>query len=400
MYCVNTKNRGEHMKKAQLSGTGAAVLILVIAALIIVYILVLPPTERQQLLEGTQDSGVLSVEDKSLLFENPGRIDHSLQKDVEHHIPSFELYSKTDANILKELSSVYIRNAWMDQEAKNFTFLIDDLRNTKNMVMSFNVRKHSGRLTIKLNGEEIFNTEIGTLNLPPIKLPAEYLLEGENRVEMSVSGVGMKFWKTNEYALENLKITAQVTDVSTREARNTFIVSRSERENIERVHLRYFPDCIPERSGILSVYLNNHELSSRPPDCGITNKHEIPPEHLIQGENSLVYRTSKGVYRIQNILVRSELKEVVHPTFYFEVEDEVYDVILTGADDVLLRLEFVDDLETKKADIVVNGHVRDLTQVGKEYELKLNPFIRKGRNAISIKPRTVLDILTLEVVIE
>ena len=62
---------------------------------------------------------------------------------------------------------------------------------------------------IKLNENEIFNKEIGSINIDPIKL-GEYLKEGTNTLEFSVSSPGIAFWATNEYSLESITITGDL----------------------------------------------------------------------------------------------------------------------------------------------------------------------------------------------
>ena len=79
------------------------------------------------------------------------------------------------------------------------------------MVLSFSTPKHEGRLTITLNGVIIHENEVNTASPSPITLPKD-LLKQNNNLVFSVSGPGIEFWKSNEFIIDDMKITADVTD--------------------------------------------------------------------------------------------------------------------------------------------------------------------------------------------
>ena len=386
----------EPKQKAQ-SGTGAAVLVVIIAALIVLYILFLPPADREAILGG-QDGGGASA-NTTLLLESPGRLDYLPQKDVEHVLPSVNLYSTTNALLLESSPSAFIKNAWLDKSFKSLNFTIDDPANTKNVLLSFSIRSFQGRLVVLLNGHEIYNSEITSLVMPPIELP-QHLLREQNYLEIQVSGVGAAFWRTNFYDLENIKITADITDVSTREAKLSFVVTETERNNVVRAKLKFFPDCDPLSAGVLKVYINNHEIYSSVPDCGVLRPLEFSPHYLLNGENVLLFTTDRGAYLVDNINLKSELKEVTFPTFYFTLDQETFDALLSGSRNVVMHLEFSNDVDMKKAEVFINGHLRGFDTREVSFSLVLNPFVRKGNNVIEIKPKTTLDIVNIRVVTE
>ncbi|MBI1969348.1 hypothetical protein HYS48_01525, partial [Candidatus Woesearchaeota archaeon] len=97
--------------------------------------------------------------------------------------------------------------------------------------------------------------------------------------------------------------------------------------------------------------------------------------------------------------VKSELKELTYPTYYFELDEGAYNAVLAGAN-VVLYLDFVDDVSFKKAQIFVNGHVLNVNTKDKQWFAILTLFVDKGSNAVEIVPRSTLDILNLEVVME
>ncbi len=387
-------------KKAQ-SGTGAAVLIAIIAALIVVYILFLPPASRESLLQGgpVEIPGVPGVASgQPLLLATPGRLEYLPQKEIEHAIPSITLYSTTNAVTFKSISTLYAKNAWFDKVVGTLSFSIGDLPNTDKVYLSFNVKSGTGRLIILLNRQEVFNKEITTLNVEPIPLPKD-ILQANNTLEFRVSDVGFSFWRSNEYSLEMIRVIGQVTDISTREAKAVFLVSAPERNNLEQVLMRFFPDCKPEEAGVLDIHLNDHSIFSSAPDCGYLREVEISPTLLNQGENTLFFKTNRGAYLIDVMSIKSKLREVTFPTFYFEVPPALAAAAQQGAANIVLTMEFPDDVEQKKAELYINGHLRGLDTKQRIFTLGINPFIQPGNNVVEIKPKTTLDVVNLKVVV-
>ena len=110
-----------------------------------------------------------------------------------------------------------------------------------------------------------------------------------------VTGVGWKFWRTNEYLLENIKISASVTDVSTRESEMTFQVSSTEKNNLDLVKLRFFADCDKNKVEPLQIYMNNERIFSSVPDCGSLRSMDISPHYLLSDENRILFRTDTSM---------------------------------------------------------------------------------------------------------
>ncbi len=397
------KEQGSRMpKRGQASGAGAAILVAIIAALIVMYILFLPPAEREALLEGnaTEDGESSAVSgNATILKESPGRLDYLSQKEIEHTLPSVNLYTTTKDVVFESRHSVYVKNAWFDKSFYNISFPIENLENTDNVNLVFNVKEASGKLTLKLNGRELYSSEIKTSNIEPIPLPKRHL-EDENFIEVMVSGVGWKFWRTNEYTLENIKITGSVTDKSSQESKVAFQVSNTEKNNLDRVFLKFFPDCDVGGVGPLQIYLNNNEIFSSVPDCGVLRSLEISPHYLLSDENTLIFKTSRGKYLIDNLIVKSELKELTYPTYYFEMNESIHEDVLENKLDAVLYLMFPDDIEDKKAEIIVNTHKAGLNTQESGYSLNIDSYMREGNNVVEIRPKTTLDVVELKVVLE
>ncbi|MBW2977251.1 hypothetical protein KY331_00240 [Candidatus Woesearchaeota archaeon] len=388
-------------KKSQAAATSAATLIAIIAGLIVLYLLVLPPGEREKILgENITEEGEEAKvkETKTLLSINPGRLDYLAQREIEHIIPSVNLNIITEAEVLKEINSIYIKRGLFTEEKGNISFRIEDIENTENVLLNFVATQRTGRLTIKLNGRVIFNNEIQTVNIEPIKLK-EYL-ENFNVLEFTVnSPPATNFWKTNEYLLENIMITADLVRRGAQESKNIFIISSVERNNLEKAILRFLPECITGLVGTLDVWVNNYNIFSAVPDCGALSRPiEIPDYYLVSGENRLIFRTSKGNYLIDQIKIKSELEQLVYPVYYFEITDKRHQRIQDDEANVTLSLRFVDDIERKRARIIVNGHMISLDQNEIKFKEEITRWVEKGNNAIKIEPQKTIDVVELEVV--
>lgn len=385
-------------KKSQVN---AAVLVAIISGLIILYVVFLPEGEREAILEDNlteeDDGGAETVSEGVLLLEHPGRLAYLKEKELEHIIPPMNLYTSTEATILKSISSVYIKNGVFDKQAKSIAFSVSDLANTKNVILSFDIKKSEGRLVVKLNGDEIFNGEVTESNMEPLNLPSENL-KSENLVEISVSEVGFMFWKTNEYTLENLKILADVTDVSARKGTGAFFVEDAEAQNLQSAKLKFFPDCEVRKVSKLDVLINNYNVISSIPDCGMLQTVEFSPFILIEGENKLEFKTDKGQYLIDRIVVKTELKEAPSYVQYFELSENQMQRIGNKKMDVNLTLIFVDKETEKEADIIINGKKTYMPSTKEiSFSKKINDYVDEGTNSLKIIPKKTIDVKDLKV---
>ena len=223
------------MFKRGQSGSGAAALVLLIGGLILLYLLLVPPDLRDALLNdkplpessgtttnvyGSQTNSNLPKSiNKSVLSEVPGRIDYLKQSDVEHPLSAVNLYTTTNAQVIAKESTLYVKNGVFDKLFRNFTFSLDDVQNTENVLLSFSMQSGAGRLFIYLNNNLIFDgfpDAYTTIELDKDRLNAQ------NNILFGVSAVGWRFWTTNEFQLKDVKITGDITDISQQLSKNTF----------------------------------------------------------------------------------------------------------------------------------------------------------------------------------
>ncbi len=328
-------------KKAQ-SASSAGTLVVLIAGLILLYILFLPSAERSALLnneeytyptgtsETSTETGKISPEEAvaalaetTVLSESPGRIYYLQESSYEHELSAVNLFTTTEAQVLFSQDSLYIKNGIFDELPRNLTFYLDDPDYTDNVLMSFNVEDAQGRLNIKLNGVVIFDQELSAGAVEPLDL-SKYHLSDVNILEFSVSEVGYQFWTTNEYQLNTIQITGDITDVSQQVSKTTFTVSDTEKFNLERARLYFYPDCSPRDVGPLMVSVNGDAIYDSIPDCQQINVIEFSDSLLSAGDNYLLFKAEEGKYLIYSISVKTELAEQEYPVYYFDLDEDAF----------------------------------------------------------------------------
>ncbi|MBI2135040.1 hypothetical protein HYU09_03545 [Candidatus Woesearchaeota archaeon] len=388
------------MKKSQ-GGLNAAILVAVIAGLIILYILFLPETEREALLENkTVKKSTEEKEDKDILLKVfPNRLEEE-ENIQDKDIPNIFLFETTNAKVLESINPFIARKGWFDEKIKTAAFTLNNLETTDNVILSFKAKKHDGTLTITLNGAVVFENEIEQETVAPISLRKE-LLKADNTLDFSVSSVGLKFWKTNEYSLEDVKIIGDITDRSKQESRNIFTLTSKELAGIDEADLRFVPYCNSVADvGTLDIDINGRNIFSAVPICDDAYKQPIPIGMLDAGENKIIFKTGKGSYSVEQVKIEFKEKEAENKLYYFEVNQSQIDEIDDGDKDAILRLEFVDDKENKMADINMNDHFITLDDDERVFTKNVNDFIEEGNNFVEIRPRTRLDIVELSVRLE
>lgn len=392
--------KGDFMNKGQ-SGVNAAILVAIILGLIVLYVIYLPASEREKLLynkSSSVDSGD-SEDDDVLLLEFPNRLD-KVDKVDKKTLPNVYLFKSTQAKEIESINPFSVRNGVFDKKEKTVSFSIDNVENIDNVLLSFNSKKRKGILIIKLNGDVIYENEVGGESVGPIQLKKSRL-EKDNTLEFSVSSVGFKFWTTNEYSMDNAKIIGDITDVTRQKSQNIFSLTQTDYNNLETAKLKFIPYCSGVVDvGMLDVSVNNRGVFSAVPVCDDPYKQTIPLGILNGGENFIVFQTSKGSYSIEQIELEFEVKDTKKTVYYFEINQSKWDEIVDDNKDVKLKMEFVDDDENKRADLNINGHLTSLDQDEKDYSKSIKTWVDQGNNYVEIQPRMELDIRELKVEIE
>ncbi|MEK6951307.1 MAG: hypothetical protein AABX13_06310 [Nanoarchaeota archaeon] len=396
------------MRKRGQSAAGAAVFLAIVMALLIGFILFIPPKERAELLGEQNLSKVVKLpgakvaeEVETLLSVSPGRIDFLGQKEVEHPLPVVTIYTKTESKVLAEKNMASARRGVFSEEQSKFSFSLPDLENTEKVLLSFSVRQAKGRLKISLNDEEIFNAEVDSF-AKPIPLPKNMLHE-DNELLIRISSPGIAFWATNEVQLENLKVVGDVTALDAQTSKVIFLVSETEKRNLEEVRFKFQPECIITQVGKLRLSLNGQEIYQTIPDCDLVIVPiELSPSLIQAGENELVFHTERGTYLISHSVIKSKLKELEFPTYYFKLTKEQVDDVKDEKKRVRMQVEFVDVSTAKFGDFVFNGDLIPFDTKEASLVIDLSADVVVGNNAVKIKPQKTVEIraLTVELVEE
>ncbi len=334
------------MKRGQSAG-GAAAFIALIAGFILLYILLLPPAERERLLDDgygddgrrlddNRNTGVYIPKNTTVLSVNPGRVSYLKSGENEHYLPSVNLQTSVGSKEKMLGNAIYVKNGVFDKKERELEFELPDIRLVRNVKLIFSLnpnRNNKGRLTITLNGKNIFekSLESGTLDAPIYLASGD--LDDSNKLKFSVSGVGWRFWTTNEYELDDIKIIYDKINTENQRAKNTFMVSDTEKLNLESGVLKFTPDCSQTTVGILTAKLNNQIVYSAVPDCGLMNRIEISPSTIEAGMNSLVFEGEMGRYLISNIIVETKLEKQTFPVYMFDLDERLFSDVPDDSDD-------------------------------------------------------------------
>jgi hypothetical protein len=294
-------------RKAQ-EAASAATLIAVIALLIIFYLLFIPPSFRDQILEGNETtstpSGVdTTTETEAIMKASPGTLSHISTEEIEHNIPSVVLYSKKQSKVLDTMNALSVKSSIFGRKTASMDLTIEDLENTDNVLLSFRDVKRKGTLVVRVNGNEAFSGEVTSENPTPIMINKKFLVQGSNKIDFEAEKAGWKFWRVNKHYMENLQVTGDIRDISQQRSRNIFVVSATEKSNVKRAVLRFTPDCVTGKAGKLNVMINQHSVYYSVPDCGGRVAIEFTPDVLREGENTIVFDSEQGNYLVDLIRI-------------------------------------------------------------------------------------------------
>ena len=375
----------------------AAVLVAIIAGLIILYIIFLPTAQKEKILENKTSTGTTPESSSNVLLSvNPGSLSITKGLEQEKTIPDAYLIETTAAQELKTINPFIIRNGWFDKRTNKFEFSLDDPENTDNVMLSFTAKKHQGILTIKLNNQVIFENELSTSVPEPVNIDKKQLGK-TNTLEFSVSSVGVKFWTTNEYSIENAKIIGDITDVSRQESNNIFTISDSEFSSMEKATLRFIPNCANVASlGILDIFVNNKKMFSSVPVCDNQYRQSIPKSVLNDGANNIVFKTNKGSYSVEQIRISLEFKSPRIRTYFFEVDKGTFNKIRSGSA-AMLTIKFTDDNTMKRIKLDVNGHAETVETNKASFSKNINNKISEGNNFVRLEPLEDVEVAELKI---
>ncbi len=393
-----------YTKKGQ-GAAGAAVLLAIIAAFIVTYIILIPPADRQELLgsssssSGGSSSGKMGttglVSQANLMTVAPGRVDYLAQKDLEHTLPDITLTSRSNSKILAEKASIVATKGIFSEKKSSFSVAFDDLKNTENVLLTYTPKVAEGKMMVFLNGQEIYSGNVNVKSPKPLFL-AKSALNEENIIEFTVASPGLAFWRTNELVLEDVRVIGDVKDIDAQVSKSLFSVSEVEKRGMEKAILKFLLDC-SELAGKMKVLLNGNEVYSGVPDCSSPQlTFELSPSLFYDGQNTLLFSLDKGSVILSHPKIQTKLKEVVYPTFYFQVSLEQFQAVKNLKKKVYLTADFVDVVDAKTGEFVVNGKVVSFNTKEGKLAIEVSNEIVQGNNAVLIKPKKTVEIRELK----
>ena len=394
----NYGKKAQNMPVSAPSGSGAAIVVFIIAAFIILYLLFLPKTDRENLL-GTGPSAIGtttpgSLPGATLVKENPGVLTAVKESTFDHRIPAFNLFTKKEDIVLKSLGSIHVESSRSDAKKRTVVLAVQDA--VENAKLTFTVSDHSGNLVIKQNDNDLFSGEIDSF-AEPISLQ----LDPENTFEFSTDPV--PWWKPfskNFYDIKDIKFTGTVEKLENKEAVQTVILGDEEYNLLSEASLSYFVDCNLKDIGKLDVYVNNRLLASKVPDCGGAEKFQIDPNDLRAGKNEFRFIAQQGTFLLDQMLLRTKLKEAIFPIYFFSINSSTFSRIESNAVNSTLSIRFINNKERKTATIEINNQKTRLDTSSANYSKNVDSFLLDGTNYLRIVPDTTLNIVELKLVLD
>jgi len=100
---------------------------------------------------------------------------------------------------------------------------------------------------------------------------------------------------------------------------------------------------------------------------------------------------------VNPIKVSLEFEEKKYPTYYFNVDN--YDEVKKNTRLFMLNIGF-ESTEEKEFDVYINEEVLEVQTNNLEYNTRINDYLKRGSNSITILPRTAVKVKTIELIEE
>ncbi|MEK6963577.1 MAG: hypothetical protein AABX70_04065 [Nanoarchaeota archaeon] len=449
-------NKHRMRNKRGQSASGAAILVIVLAVLIILYLISLKPEDRAALLGdgkpnvGGSDNGQgqnPGLNDRNvrqgfqqtpsgqvILQQAIGRLYPEGSNLLDHPLPSFTIFTRTNAKALKTIDHAYIKNSFLGKTKYNLSFNYDKTT-MQSPLLSFIADIYDGTLQIYLNGQPVYERTLKSPTPPPIALPEDYLLIN-NELTFETDSAGAAFWRVHEFNLQNIMITADVKDTQASTAEHHFTLPQNEYQHLSYLQLTFNPICDPKVTGRLILRVNNRPLSSSYPECAQQATLQISSDLLQSGDNTLFFLSEQSTYLIDGVHLRSVLSSGMNPTYYFNLPLDIYTALggqgggysapqsgqgmqgggYPGGDpnqqggmagygstaSLIVTVRFADATQQKVVTLNVNGFQNTIETTDLSYSTLVPPeFLIDGPNSIQLVPQgSPLDIAELRVEIQ
>lgn len=387
------------------SAAGVAVLIILITLFIVIYVLMLSPEDRDALLfdNETDDAGGITdgggvtsgaLVGRVILSQNPGLMIPEKSGGIIHKMDPLDLYIKSEPDILELSNLLTISKSLFSEKTESLSFKVDDIDDLKTANLYFNVQGGDGNLRVFLNGNKIFDSEVGSIG--NVILPA-HLLSEDNNLILKVSS-GANIFGKNSYTLVDVKVKLKYELINTREVRRV-ILSAGETGDGK---LNYFLYCKEASKGArMRVFVNDNVISDAVVSCVSGSREiEISKNELREGkENEFLFTIDEGDFLINDLKLEVESETPGYVEYKFSITEKEYKQVFGERVDVVLRMELSGD-EQRKAVISVNGNEFDLNTDKITYEQDITRFAKEGNNYVRIVPKGEFVIDSLEIKFE
>ncbi len=384
----------------QSRANGASALVSLMLLIFVLWVLFLPPSARDELLNNNISTNNPSIQfNKTLLSQAVGPLLPEGPPLIEHPLPNIFLFESTQSQVIASSPEFSIHHSLFSRTEKTIQTPLNNLDDTSQVSLVFRAPVRKGILSVLINNVPVFTDELRTESVAPIALP-KGLLQNQNTITFSVSGVGFWFWRTNEYRIENTQIIAEVRDKSRQQASMSFGVDSAEINNLQSSVLSFFADCDQKTAGTLTITLNTKKLYEAIPDCGSINKQDILGADLQTGRNDLIVSLSKGNMRVEQAKIQSHVKPTRSFLAFFQVNNLLLEEVQSRISHVVLKVLFVDD-ESKKSGITnINGRLDAFDQKTATFSRDISSIIRPGNNYVELIPRSPLHVVSVDVRVE
>ncbi len=384
-------------KKGDYDGKGVAILLLLIALFMVLYMLLLPPEQRDELLNESIGNGISEddISTKVLLKESPEDVYPTMESSILHEINPINLFikSKPVTNLL--IDTLEVKRTLFSNKPQRLTFDVEDLTNLEDILLFFTVEESKGDLIVELNDMLVFDGK--TQDVETIKLPLNYI-EKNNVLDIRAGSPGLLFWSSNFHAINDLSIKETYQLTNPKEER-IFSMPKYEQDNLKNAVLTYQYYCNALNKDItnLKILLNNHIILDKTIRCtGGSESIEIDRQFFKEGNNKIEFTVGDGDFQFSKIRLDTELGKSVFPTYHFDIKDSDFDYVEADMADVIFNLDLRDG-NRKKARIIVNNKELIMDTEENSYSKDISSYVEEGDNLIKIVPQSAFYISDLEI---
>ncbi len=389
-------------KRGAGEGKAIASLIMVIALAIALYVILIPPEERQALLEGDITDEIKdTVKSLELLSEAPGQLSPRQETGTVHSINAINLFIKTEPEIIRLADHLQVKRSLVTKSSPTLRFDANNLNNLNKASLYFTTQEPQGTLKLKINGEQFYSKEL-TGGVKVIDIPTIYIQE-TNQIQLTASSPGLAFWRTNEFNLQDVGVRLEYERINAKETR-TFQIAQQELESLTEADLKYTMVCnapLQQNTANLRIILNDLEIIDSQIRCVSTEQIiELEKNHLRQGQNEVTFIIDDGEFAFNQLKLETKSDEITHPTYFFTVSSKEMQRIEELNKEAILEIFLEDNNKAKNARLNINDETIFMTTQESKFTYDITDLLDTGTNFIRIQPTTTFTMVGLKLTIE